>query len=106
MPILAGLFTGIFSSLVSFFGQFMAYRFATIVALIGVMTAVTAAFYALMSTILNGVSAALPTWPGMEIAVWVAAPDVLPVAASAAISADVAAAVYRWNLQQMRFLKV
>lgn len=106
MPILAGLFTGIFSSLVSFFGQFMAYRFAMVAALIGVMTAVTMGFYAVMSTILNGVSASLPSWPGVEIAVWVAAPDILPVAASAAISADVAAAVYRWNLQQMRLLRV
>lgn len=104
MPILAGLFTSFFASLASFFGQFMAKRFALGMAALAVMATVTTGFYATCSALLNGVSAALPSWPGMEIAVWVAAPEILPVAVSACIAADVAVALYQWNQKQLKFL--
>lgn len=104
MPAFALLFTGVFSSLISFLGQFMARKLAFSLSMLGVMATVTAGFYAVMSTLLNGISAALPSLPGIEIAVWVAAPEILPVAAAACISADVAVAVYQWNKQQMRML--
>jgi hypothetical protein len=104
MPAFALLFTGVFSSLISFFGQFMARKFAFGAAMLGVMASVTAVFYGVLSTLLNGVAATLPALPGIEVAVWVAVPDALPVVFSAALSADVAVAVFQWNKQQMRML--
>lgn len=106
MPILAGLFVTFFSGLITFLGKFMVYKYAVVVAFVTVLTAITAAFYATISALLNGLNAALPSMPGIEIAVWAAAPPVLPVAISACIAADVAVAVYRLNLVQMRMLKV
>lgn len=104
MPLLAGLFISMFSQFAAFLGSYMARKYAVGLAALAVLFTITAAMYGALSGLLNGLNAVLPNWPGMETAVWVAAPPILPVAVGACIAADITVAVWQYNKQQMKFL--
>lgn len=104
MPVFATLFTGIFTSIAAFVGQFVARKYAVIIAGLGVLGAVTIAFYGVISGLLNGMVALLPNEPGIDLAIWFAVPEVVPVAVGAALSVDTACAVFQWNKEQIKMM--
>lgn len=104
MPAFAMLFTSIFTSLVGFLAQFIARKYAFVIAALGVLLTVSTVFYAAISTTLNGLVWLLPSDPGVDLAIWFAVPPVLPVAVSAALSVDTACAVFLWNKEQLKML--
>lgn len=104
MPILAGLLQGLFGALAGFFGQWIAKKAAFAVAAVAVFSGLTVAFYAGLSLLLNVGVASLPSWQGMEWAVYMAVPNNLPGVIAAVLSADAAAALYRWNVENLKIL--
>ena len=99
MSVLAALLQALFGGLVSVFALFIGRKVAVSVVAVGVFTALTVALYGALSLGLSGLSMSLPSWPGFELALWVAAPPHLPVAVSAVLAAEAAATLYRINTQ-------
>lgn len=98
MSVLANLLAGLFYGLVGFFAKWVSKKAAVAGAAVTVFTSLTVALYAALSAGLTGLAQTLPSYPGMELAVYVAAPAILPVAVSAVLAAEAAAALYRINV--------
>lgn len=104
MPLLAGWLLTLFSGLAGWFGAWVSKKIAFALAAVGVFSAATVALYGVLSALLNGITATLPTWPGMEWAIYMAVPPNAPAVVAAVISADAAVALYRWNMENLRLL--
>lgn len=104
MPILGGLIVSFFSSIIAFFAQWFTRKVAIAAAAGAVFTGLTAALYGGLSLILQGVSYSLPNYPGVSIAMWVAAPPNLPIAISAVLGAEAAIALYCWNVKMLKLI--
>lgn len=97
MSALGMLLQSLFGGVLSFFTQYLGKKAALGVTFVAVFTAATAALYAALSASLSGLAYSLPSWPGMEIAMYVAAPPILPIAVSAVLTAEATMALYRIN---------
>jgi hypothetical protein len=104
MPLLAGLFISLFSGFATFLAAYVTRKLAAGITAMVVFGALTAALYAALSLLLNSIAVTLPSWPGMEVAAWVAFPSNAPTCVGAVISARVAIAVYWWNVKSLQFL--
>ncbi|HSD40089.1 MAG TPA: DUF5455 family protein [Rhodocyclaceae bacterium] len=104
MPILAGLLINLFGGLATFLAGYITKKLAAGVTAMTVFGALTLALYGALALLLNSIAATLPSWPGMEVAAWVAFPDNAPACVGAVISARVAIAVYWWNVRSLQFL--
>lgn len=106
MPILAGFLGSIFYGVANFFSQYIARKYAVGIAAVAAMATITVALYAALSTILNGISFVLPSTPGMQVAAYIATPPAVVTGIGAAIACDIAIAVYRWNVANLKLLMV
>lgn len=104
MPILAGLILSLAGQLASFLGLFFAKRVAIGGAAVATFAVLTVAVYGVLAGLIGSVSAAFPGWPGLQTAIWVATPPTVPGGITAAIAADAAIALYRWNRENVRLL--
>lgn len=102
MPILAKLLASLFGGLIAWLANLLGKKWALGLTFAGVFTGLTVALYAALSLLLNGLAATLPGWPGMEIAMWVAAPANLPAAIAAVLSAEASLTLYAWNVHLLR----
>ena len=104
MPILSALVVSLFGSLAAFFAKFMVARTAVGVAAISVFAALTLAFTAGIATAISAVawSGALPAPVILGISFFM--PSNLPVCVSAIFAMDIAAALYRWNVENNSLL--
>ena len=104
MPIFAGLLSGLFASIASFFALHVAKKTAFGLAAVAVFAGLT---IALMATITGLITAALATGSMPSAVVQGFAyfmPDNLPACVSALIAADVATALYRWNIENLKLM--
>lgn len=104
MPLMAALLSGLLTAIADLFIRWFGKKAAFGMAAVGVFSAVTVALYGLLAAILNGMVPSLPSWPGVQIAAWVAVPPALPGAVSAVVGAEAAIALYRWNVQNLKIL--
>jgi len=104
MPIFAGLLSGLFSSIASFFALHVAKKTAFGLASVAVFAGLTIALMALITGAINTALAtsALPDAVVQGFAYFM--PDNFPACVSALIAADVAAALYRWNVENLRLM--
>lgn len=102
MPLLGALLAGLFGSLASFLGKFLAAKTAVAVAAIAVFASLTVAFVALIATSINAVlwSGALPD--GFVLGFSFFMPDNFPACIGAIIAGEIAAALYRWNVRNVQ----
>lgn len=104
MPLLAAWLSSMFSGFVSLFAFWFGRKFALGMAMAVIFGGMTAALYAALSLALNGLAVSLPSWPGMEMAMYVAAPTNLPTAVGALISAEATIALYVWNTKLFKLV--
>jgi len=104
MPVFAGVVIALFERLSVFFTKYLGTKLAVGMAATGTFATATGALFAALSLILNGLTLALPAWPGMETAIWVAIPPAVPFCISAAVSADLAIVAYRWHVENIRLM--
>jgi len=103
MPILGALLVSLFGGVATFLSQFLVKKAAFAVAAIAAFSLLTVGLYVGMSALLTGLLLVFPeTGPVILTFIWVAVPDVVPVAVSAMIAADTASALYRWNTGNLR----
>lgn len=104
MPILAGLLSNLFVSIASFLATFIGKKLAIAMTAIATLSTLTVGMYAALALLLNGISAGLPSIPGISMGFWVAAPDNLPACISAILSVDTTIALYRWSVRNVSLL--
>lgn len=104
MPLLATWLASIFSGFVSLFAFWLGRKFALGMALAIIFGAMTGALYGVLSLALNGLAVSLPSWAGMEMAMYVAAPNNLPGAVAALIGAEASIALYVWNVKLFKVI--
>lgn len=104
MPLLAGLMLVIVGKLAAFLGAYVGRKLALGIAATGAFSLATISMYGVLSLLLTGLTAVLPTWPGMQIAIWFAVPPAVPGAIAAAISADVAIGAYKWHTENIKIM--
>lgn len=104
MPILAGLFLSIFTEIASFFGRWFGKKLSFGAAAVGTFSIMTTVLYGTLSLAMNGLVGALPSWPGVQISIWLATPNVVPVGIAAVIAADSAIALYQWNVRNIQIM--
>jgi len=101
MPIFAGLFLSVFTSIITLLGTYFTKKTATTLAAIGVFTALVAAFTlaiaAGISSVLSATSLPSAVLQGMASFM----PANLPFCVGAVLAAEATAAVYRWNRQSL-----
>lgn len=97
MSVLANLLAGLFYGLVAFLAKYLGKKAAVAMTAVTVFTSLTVGLYAALTAGLAGLAQTLPSYPGMELAMYVAAPPILPAAVSAVLAAEAAAALYRIN---------
>lgn len=104
MPLLAGLVAGLFSSIAEFFGKWVAKKTAFGLAAVSLFGGLTVALMAAMTGLINGVLA-LDVLPDPVIfGMWYFMPSSLPAAFAAIVSAHVAVALYRWNVENIKLM--
>lgn len=102
MPMFAGLFAALFSSLAGFFATYVTKKIAFAAAAITTFALLTAGMTAIIATSVTALLA-LPTLPsavafGMRLFM----PANLPVIVSTVIAGDAAIALYRWNVENLK----
>ncbi len=102
MPLLGGLFVGLFSGLVDFFVKYVTKKTAFAAAAVATFAVLTVAFYAAISLALVGIAYSFPGGGAVAIGVWLVVPDNAPACLSAIVGVDTAVGLYRWNLENMR----
>lgn len=105
MPILAKLLSSLFSGLVAWLASLVGKKWALGMVFAGVFTSLTVALYGSLSLVLNGVMTTLPSYSGMELAMYVAAPNNLPIVISAVLSAEATMTLYVWNVKLLRTMQ-
>lgn len=103
MPILAALMTSLFTGLSGFFTKFIAKKYALGFAAMGVFGVLTTGLMVGISTLIGGVTLALPDHPGLTTGMWLALPSPHTSAAiTLAFAGDAAIFLYRWNVENLR----
>lgn len=102
MPILATFVGGLFASIASFFGAWMAKKTAFAAAAISTFGILTVGLMAAMSAAIAGISSvgALPQWVLWGFQYFM--PSNLQACISAIIAGHVSVAVYRWNVENLK----
>lgn len=101
MPLLAGYLGTMLFGIASWLGAFLTKRIAILVAIISMVTALTAAFVVLIETAISALSVSMP--PYLLIgASWVW-PANANACIAAIISAYVARWVYEWNIKIIQY---
>lgn len=104
MPILAGLLVALFDKLLAYFAQYFTKKVALGLSAVAIFAGLTTALMVTLKALITGAMAFLPSYPGMEVAAWVAVPGNLVPALSACIATDSAVALYRWNVENLKIL--
>lgn len=104
MPALGALIASLFGSLAAFFAKWFAARTAVAVAGVTVFATLTLAFTAAIGTAISAVawSGTLP--PAVVLGFSFFMPDNFPLCVSTIFAADIAAALYRWNVRNNSLL--
>lgn len=102
MPALAAFFGSLFTGMVGLFASWVGKKYAFGLALAAIFGGMTAGLYGALSLALNGLAVSLPSYPGMQLAMYVAAPNNLPAAVGALLSAEATIALYQWNVKLFR----
>lgn len=104
MPLLATVLISLFAGLCEFLLKWMTTKAAVGLAAVATFATLTAALFAGLTAILAGISAALPSFDGVQTALWVACPDNLVPTISATIACDTAIALYKWNVTNLNLI--
>jgi len=104
MPVLAGLFLAIFTEIAAFFANWAGKKLALGGAAVATFGIMTVALYGGLSLLLNGLSFAIPSWPGFALSVWFALPPEVPAGVASVFAADSAIALYQWNIRNMQLM--
>jgi hypothetical protein len=98
------ILASLFGSLASFFGIMVAKKTAMALAAVAVFATLTAALMAAIAGAISTVLTVIPLPSAVVFGMWYFMPENLPACASALISANVAAALYRWNVQNLQLV--
>lgn len=101
LTMLAGFLADIFSRSMSVVFEIMTKRVLIITACVAVLTAFVVAFYALILTLVNSVSASLP--PYFNAAAGMVVPDNFITIVSIQITARIARWAYEWNVKVLQW---
>jgi len=104
VPLLAQLFVSLFGGLIGFFAQWVTKKMAIGLATATVFGGLTVVMYGALSAALNVFAVTMPSYEGMNLALWVAAPANLPAAVGSVLAADAAMALYAWNVKLLRMV--
>ncbi len=104
MPIFASLVAGLFGSLAGFLVKYVSQKVAVGAAAVAAFAALTLALWAALGAAMNAISVAAPNTPGWATGVWLALPPNAPACIAAAIAADAAIALYRWNRDNVKLM--
>lgn len=103
MGALGGLLLGLFAGLASFFVKWFAKKTAFAAAAITTFGLLTVGLFAGMQALLAGVLFAFPVSnPILSTLIWVCLPPPLFAGIAAAIAADTAVSLYRWNVENLK----
>lgn len=106
MPILAGLFSSLFSGLFSFFVKFMSHKAAVVLATLLLNSGLVVTLFAAQLTAIGAIQSSVPQNQYFLIGLWLAIPDNGPAVISACLSFDVVMAIYRWNTERNRLMTI
>lgn len=105
MPMLAGLMLGLFTGLADFFTKYLSKKLAFGAAAVSTFALLTTGLYTALSLSFQTLLNAFPPADSITLTlVWMAVPDITPVAISACIGADTAIALYRWNCENLKLV--
>lgn len=93
---------GIFSSLVTWFGQWFSKKVAMAAAASATFIALTVAMWAAMAAFISGLAYSMPDWLSAGIAQVI--PANLAPCVSALVAARVARAVYEWHVENLKIM--
>lgn len=102
MPLLGGLFMGLFAGFAEFLAKYVTKKMALAGAAVATFATLTAAFYVAVTATLVGISMTFPGGSAVAVGVWLMVPDNAPACISAIISCDTAVGLYRWNMENIR----
>lgn len=101
LPWLAGVLGGVFSSIFTWFAQFLTKRLAIVAAAVAVLISITSIFMALVYALAQGLSVALPA--DIATAAYLVIPSNTPSCISAYLTAVVAKWAYSWNVRVIQY---
>lgn len=104
MGAIPALFAGMFGSLAGFFATWMTKKTALGVAAVAVFGALTVALMAVITVAINAVLTVAPMPDMVIFGFWYFMPSVLPACVSAIVAADIASAIYAWNVENLRLV--
>lgn len=102
MQLVALFFGSLFAGVVSFLAQYLTKKLAITVAAIAAFAALTAGFYAALSSAMGLLIYSLPDNHGLSIGLWIGIPDIAPLCFSVAWATDVAVYLYKWNVTNIK----
>lgn len=102
MPLLGGMFMGLFAGLMQFFVKYVTKKTALIAAAIATFAVLTLGFWSAVTVAIAGIAWTFPSGGGVAIGVWLMVPDNAPVCLSACLGVDTAVGLYRWNIENLR----
>ncbi|MCV2216219.1 minor coat protein [Thauera sp. Sel9] len=105
MPILAKLLISAWTFAFAWVVKYIGKKWALGVVFAGVFTSLTVALYGGLSLVLNALMITLPSYSGMEMAMYVAAPNNLPFVISSVLSAEATLTLYAWNIKLLRIMQ-
>lgn len=97
LPWLAGVISGLLTSLIGFLAQFISKRLAIVLIAITTLTALTTAFAAAITALVSGISASTPEYFSIA-ASWIV-PSNTVACLSACVSGRFIRWVYEWNVR-------
>ena len=101
MPVLAGLLSGLFFSIVGFLGKFLTKKLAVVVALIAAIVALTSAVYSAITGLFAGIEYVMPQ-AIVNASCWIL-PDNMKACVSAMVVAKIFAYGYIWNVRIIQY---
>ena len=104
MGAVAGLFAGVVGSLAGVFGVWVTKKTAFGVAAVAVFSALTVALMAAVTAAINLTLDVVPLPDMVIFGFWYFMPSNFAACVSAIIAADVAAALYAWNVEHLRLI--
>ncbi len=104
MGAIPGLFAGLFGSLAGFFATWMTKKTALGVAAVAVFGTLTVGLMAVITAAINIVLAVAPMPDMVIFGFWYFMPSTLPACVSAIVAADIAAAIYAWNVENLKLI--
>jgi hypothetical protein len=104
MPLLAGLISGLFASLANFIGAWVTKKVAFGVAAVATFAALTIAMLGVLTGFIDAALAVgvLPASVIFGFAYFM--PASFPACVAAIVAADIAIALYKWNVENLKIL--